>query len=249
MTVNRSDQIFSAAVILDRVAKSLDLQIAICPNIASNRILTDHNGTNINRDIFGWASENERWWDHSGLALTSSIALACRVESQPMWFESNAFHTRSENKYLADIDMSGVTSPSDLMLPESGILVPIHLPFGQIGLACYTPKNQSEIDLEYLFTAHSDQLEALSRRFLSGYAMVIQQKHRMPINLGLNSRVTTCLKWAARGKTDREIAMIMGVSHASIRHYLTKAGTILDSVNRGQSLYKAGQLGYIDFVG
>ncbi|MEY4240261.1 MAG: hypothetical protein RL339_2862, partial [Pseudomonadota bacterium] len=47
------------------------------------------------------------------------------------------------------------------------------------------------------------------------------------------------------GKTDKEISMILGRSHATIRYHIHRAGEKLDSVNRAQTIFKAGQLGYL----
>jgi len=63
----------------------------------------------------------------------------------------------------------------------------------------------------------------------------------------LSKREVECLRWAAIGKTDFEISMIMGVSHATVRFHLRNAAAKLNAVNRGQTLFKAAQLGFISF--
>ena len=39
--------------------------------------------------------------------------------------------------------------------------------------------------------------------------------------------------------------MIVGRSHATIRYHVHRAGEKLNSVNRAQTIFKAGQLGYL----
>ena len=51
--------------------------------------------------------------------------------------------------------------------------------------------------------------------------------------------------WAAVGKTDREISMILSRSHATIRFHIQNAGIKLNAVNRSQTVFKAAQLGFI----
>ena len=61
----------------------------------------------------------------------------------------------------------------------------------------------------------------------------------------LSKREVECLRWAAIGKTDREIAEIVSLSHATIRYHIHRAGEKLYSVNRAQTIFKAGQLGFL----
>ena len=53
------------------------------------------------------------------------------------------------------------------------------------------------------------------------------------------------LRWAAVGKTDREISLILARSHATVRFHIQNAGDKLDAVNRSQTIFKAAQLGYL----
>jgi DNA-binding CsgD family transcriptional regulator len=54
-----------------------------------------------------------------------------------------------------------------------------------------------------------------------------------------------CLRWAAMGKTDIEISMIIKRSRATVRFHIHNASMKLDAVNRSQAVFKATQLGYI----
>ena len=67
----------------------------------------------------------------------------------------------------------------------------------------------------------------------------------LPSGTRLSKREVECLRWAAIGKTDKEISMILNRSHATIRYHIHRAGEKLDSVNRAQTIFKAGQLGYL----
>jgi DNA-binding CsgD family transcriptional regulator len=73
----------------------------------------------------------------------------------------------------------------------------------------------------------------------------MRTKRRIPADCGLSKREVECLRWAAIGKTDREIAMIIALSHATIRYHISRASEKLDSINRAQTIFKAGQLGYL----
>ncbi|MCC7003025.1 MAG: helix-turn-helix transcriptional regulator [Gemmatimonadaceae bacterium] len=61
----------------------------------------------------------------------------------------------------------------------------------------------------------------------------------------LSKREVECLRWAALGKTDQEIAAIISRSAATIRFHIHNAALKLDAVNRSQAVFKASQLGYL----
>jgi len=56
------------------------------------------------------------------------------------------------------------------------------------------------------------------------------------------------VSWAALGKTDREIALILSRSCATVRFHLQNAAQKLNAVNRSQTVFKASQLGYLGSV-
>ena len=87
----------------------------------------------------------------------------------------------------------------------------------------------------------------MTRRFVASYVAVVRTKRRIPSKHELSRREVECLHWAAVGKTDSEIASIIELSHATVRYYLHCAGTKLNTVSRAQSVFKAGQLGYLGF--
>lgn len=71
------------------------------------------------------------------------------------------------------------------------------------------------------------------------------RRARLPVGAILSKREVECLKWAAVGKTDYEISLIIGRSRATIRFHINNACTKLNAVNKSQALLKAAQLGYI----
>jgi DNA-binding CsgD family transcriptional regulator len=100
-------------------------------------------------------------------------------------------------------------------------------------------------DLTDLFAEIGDTLALATRRFIAGYASAMRTKRRIPSDCELSKREVECLRWAAIGKTDREIGMIISLSHATVRYHVHRAGEKLNSVNRAQTIFKAGQLGYL----
>ncbi|HSM54074.1 MAG TPA: helix-turn-helix transcriptional regulator, partial [Erythrobacter sp.] len=121
----------------------------------------------------------------------------------------------------------------------------VHLPFGQISCNTFTSLDRSKEDLSEEFARYGSLFGQLMRRFIAGYVQANRTKRRIPSDCVLSKREVECLRWAAIGKTDREISMILNRSHATIRYHIHRAGEKLDSVNRAQTIFKAGQLGYL----
>jgi DNA-binding CsgD family transcriptional regulator len=216
-------------------------RVATCDNIASKIPMQDGMGNVLAESVFGWTEPDERWWDNKLLALISPLPRACRYESEPFWCNATGFFTRQPNPYLKSIQIGDLETYINAL---AVIVVPIHLPFGQIGAVSWTPTD-GQSDLSAEFDQYGDDLQLLSQRFITGYFKVMRHDTWLPADCQLTKREVECLRWAAMGKTDKEISMILSRSHATIRFHIHNAGEKLLSVNRSQTLFKAAQLGYI----
>jgi len=243
VTVRRVEDIHDAAVALRDFAAGHGLRAALCDDIASTETMVDAEGAILAADLFGWLDDGERWWEDHRLALHSPLPRACRYESEPFWCNGEGFRTAQPNPYLADIDPRRYFTANGRY--KSAIVVPVHLPFGQISANSFHPLDREISDLSELFATVGHVLGLATRRFIAGYASSMRTKRRIPSDCDLSKREVECLRWAAIGKTDREIGMIISLSHATVRYHVHRAGEKLNSVNRAQTIFKAGQLGYL----
>jgi len=242
----RAADIRPAAEALRDLARELgNFQVAACDNIASKMPMHDADSNVLAFDIFGWPASKEQWWKKPLLALTSPLPIACRYEAEPFWANANGIHTRAPNPLLESIDL---THFSDMVNARAVIAVPIHLPFGQIGAVSFSPIDDSRTDLSREFALYADQLEYHARRFITGYSRVMSRRPWIPKDCRLSKREVECLRWAAVGKTDVEIAMIIRRSCATVRFHIHNAATKLEAVNRSQTVFKATQLGFLGSV-
>jgi DNA-binding CsgD family transcriptional regulator len=242
VTIRSVTDIYPASVALHDAAVSHGFRIAATPDIASTGQITDAEGTLVNADIFGWREDGERWWERKRLALVSPLPRACRYESEPFWCNEDGARTSFVNKYLDALDFSDFKK---FVQAPSAIVVPVHLSFGQIAAASYTPVDYAWRDLSEQFAEKGELLAALARRYLASYAMIVKTQQWIPSDCSLSKREVECLRFAAIGKTDKEISMILELSHATVRYHVQRAGEKLNAVNRSQSVFKAGQLGYL----
>lgn len=245
-TVLLACDIRPAAEALRDIARDLgNFRVAACANIASKTPMCDGNGETLADNVFGWPASKEQWWKKPLLALSSPLTFACRYESEPFWANASGIHTRAPNPLLDQIDLSLF---ADEVNAKAVIVVPVHMPFGQIGAVSFSPINNGREDLSSELDLYADQLEYHSRRFINGYNRVMSQRPWIPKNCRLSKREVECLRWAAVGKTDMEISLILSRSCATVRFHIHNAAMKLEAVNRSQTVFKATQLGYLGNV-
>jgi LuxR family quorum-sensing system transcriptional regulator CciR len=235
------EEVRSAAEALHDIAMRCGMRAAPAHNIADKRTPTDLAGNVLASEVFGWTGEQD-WWRNPHIALDSPLTSACRFESEPFWLNAQGFHTRQANRYLSAIDLTNFEVRART---RAAIVVPVHLPFGQIGAVSFNPLDASLTDLSSEFERYGDIFGLLGRTFIAGYVNTMGSAQALPAHLRLSKREVECLRWAAIGKTDFEISMIIGRSRATVRFHIHNASTKLSAVNRSQTVFKAAQLGYI----
>ncbi len=217
------------------------LRVAVTHNIASTTPMRDADGAILAGDVFG-ASGDKCWWTLPHLALTSPLPMACRIESEPFWCNAAGIHTRSPNTLLAEFDLSKFRERA---LTSAAIVAPIHLPFGEIGAASFLSPDPEIDDLAAAFEAHGEALALLARIFVASYVKVTERRSARVGAIVLTKREVECLRWAGAGKTNDEIATILGLQRTTIRFHIRTAAQKLNAVNRDQALFKAAQLGFL----
>jgi len=242
VTILSTADIRRAAEAVAAIARELSFRVGVCADIASSQQMVDADGAVLNADVFGWTADGERWWEERRLALHSPLPRACRYESEPFWCNEQGARTAWHNKYLEDLSFADF---SHYVKAHAAIVVPVHLPFGQIAAMSFTPVDLVIDDLSEAMAVHGALFGAIGRRFLGSYVSAMRTQQWIPSDCRLSKREVECLRWAAVGKTDREISLILTLSHATVRYHVQRAGEKLNAVNRSQSVFKAGQLGYL----
>ncbi len=237
-----SDVRRAAEALRDIALRCSGLHVIAADNIASKTPMEDADGNILAADVFGWTGENEHWWKDSKLALSSPLSRACRYESEVFWANAQGFHTRQPNPYLDEMSLENFEKRA---LTKASIVVPLHLPFGQIGAVCYVSRDPERTDMSAEYEQWADMLALLSHRFVAGYVKAHRTRRWLPCDCQLTKREVECLRWASIGKTDKEISLILSRSHATVRFHIQNAGEKLNAVNRSQTIFKAAQLGYL----
>lgn len=235
----------AAEALRDAVADLCGLRTAVCHDIAVSQPMRDADGAVLASDVFGFVGEDARWWQFPQLALSSPLTSACRVESEPFWCNEHGFRTQAPNPLLDVLDLSNFRERS---LASAAIVVPIHLPFGQIAAASFLSPDPEVHDLSEQFDSCADTLALYVRTFVRGYAKVTQVRYLGLAGVKLSKREVECLRWAAAGKTNDEIGVILGLQRTTVRFHIRAASQKLDAVNRDQTLFKAAKLGFLGMM-
>jgi DNA-binding CsgD family transcriptional regulator len=236
----------AAEALRDLVDRLCGLRTAVSHNIAVADPMRDDAGSVLASEVFGFSdSEDERWWQLPQLALSSPITSACRVEAEPFWCNQRGFHTRVPNPLLDALDLSEFRARA---LTAAAVVVPIHLPFGQIGAASFLSADRDRDDLSHEFATFSDTLAVYARLFVQSYVKVTARSRNGVSGASLSKREVECLRWAAAGKTNEEIGLILGLQRTTVRFHIRSASRKLDAVNRDQTLFKAAQLGFLGMI-
>lgn len=242
ITIRTKGDVRTAAHALEGELCSLGLRAMFWHDLATMKDMVDADGHPINSDIFGWDDSQLAPFRDVEQAIRSPLLRACRVESEPFLINRRAIRSRWKNPFLATIGLDDFELHTAM---KSAIVVPIHMPFGQIATAIFTCTDPSRPDLSRQFAQLADSLAEIARRFMSGYVQVSRDPRYLPTESVLTIRQIECLRWAALGKTDHEIGIILGCSHAGVRYHLSRACISLGTNNRAQSVFRACQLGYL----
>lgn len=236
------DDIRRAGLALDGLAREYGFRAAPTHNIAEKRTPVDSEGNLLARDVFGWEDRPDVWWRNSRLALDSPLTMACRFENEPFWANAEGIRTRQPNPSVEKINLANF---ADRAFTPASIVVPVHMALGQIGAVSFVPLDPDHTDLSRDYALCGEAFGICARNFIVSYVGAMARQHKPLADPTLSRHEVECLRWAAIGKTDEEICMIMARSRATVRYHLKNAAVKLNAVNRSQTVFKASQLGYL----
>jgi DNA-binding CsgD family transcriptional regulator len=240
--IDRPVDVRPAAILLrDAIFALSGLHVAPCHDISSRELMCDGDGEILASGVFS-AGCPDRWWLDTRLALTSPLAAGSRLTAEPFWCNARGIHGRRPDPLLAAIDLDDFERRAHT---RAAIVMPVHMPFGQVGTVSLLPAEGNGDDLSEPFARCADVIALYVRRFLVSYVETMQPRAGAALDPTLRKREVECLRWAALGKTNDEVAIILGLSRATVRFHIHNASERLNAVNRDQTIFKAAQLGYL----
>lgn len=175
--------------------------------------------------LSGWCDEwSDRYFGHNYVRI-DPVARNCYRTSNPfMW--SQAVYDRVNDRLAHKV----MTEAADFGMKE-GMCVPIATVDGLTG--CVSMAGESpELPENASYMVHLLAIYAHGRlRYLD--------RESRPSFTRLSAREKEVLTWAAHGKTNQDIAEIMGISERTVLHHFQRIARKLSTVNRTHTVAQA----------
>lgn len=217
--------------------------IAAQADLADPNPMSDEAGVPYALSTFRWINPDSEYYRDRKLALSEPFLNACRLSAEPFYFRDGQFHMNRASHLLSSIDCSHI---HESILSSEAIIVPVHQPRSMLGTIIWCAKDA--VGVEDIFRHHAARLQYLAVQLLSTHNEARGRPRNAPILQRLTRREAQCLRWAAAGKTDSEIGIILDLSISTVRFHLRNAASKLGATGRTQSIQLAAGLGFIGAV-
>lgn len=229
---------------IDQAGRDIGLPyIAVSADISDPSPVVGDDGRPLAETVFRWVDPNLAYWKDRAFALRAGIIRVVRVCGEPFYYHQGKMHSWRQVRALEGVNQHIDPEAYGSYGVRGAIIAPIHSPMGVIGAIVWATDDASA-DIPSIFKAHGARLYLLALRFLSAYRDAAVPAAATEL-VEFTRREAQCLKWAAAGKTDAEIATIMGVSAPTVRFHMTNASRKLGVSGRSQTIRLATTLGYI----
>ncbi|MEN3975607.1 LuxR C-terminal-related transcriptional regulator [Emcibacter sp. SYSU 3D8] len=239
--LERASCLAEGVSLLRRIGELIGIPlVAALDDISTTVPLTDEDGNRL-AELFGWDKEAIDEWVDQNYTLISPTTHACRFQHLPFFWQAD--HPFPQEQALEPIQRK-VLDWQVAQGIHGAIIVPTHLSRGRVGSVSWLNRDQ-DLDIEPIWREHRRTLLLAALQFmqLADTARGIDAPETGFIYL--TSREIECLTWAARGKTDQEIGVILAISPSTARFHIDNATQKLNAVTRTQAVAKAAQLGII----
>lgn len=192
----------------------------------------------------GWSADYLSHWVDQRLALSCPVVRRCARSMEAFVWESDPDGEAWRDEALSDAQRNTLCAYRECA--DGAVTVPVHRPGGRTGYVSWFGRDPAALRRRYrdtyretclishAFIAHADALESAGRR-----------QHARATADTLSPRELECLNWAARGKTEEDIAQILGRSRETVHFHLNNALRKLNASTRSHAVAIACALGLI----
>jgi LuxR family quorum-sensing system transcriptional regulator CciR len=188
--------------------------------------------------IHNYPDELERYYDRKQLGRTDPVHRACQTTALGFaWSQLPKMIplTRRDHAMLAAASKQGL---------GDGFTVPAHVPGEVIGSCSFATALGRPLQAEHLATAQLVGAFA----FEAARRLARREHQKLSDPARFSDRERDCLIWVARGKSESEIATILGISPETVHQYMKHARANYDAVSRSQLVAHALFSGTISFM-
>ena len=224
-----------------RVGQALAMPyIAAQSDLGDPEPMSDRDGRPYAETTFEWLDPDHRYWQDRKLALRVPFLAAARVFSEPFYYTQGRLYSWRPTALLDVIDCRPELHSENL---GEAVVAPVHMPGGLVGAILWC--SREPVDVARRFAEHAEHLHAAATRLVTTHVEARGQARLDAAPHRLTRREVQCLRWAAAGKTDPEIGIILTLSVSTVRFHLRNAAGKLGASGRSSAIQKAAGLGFV----
>lgn len=238
--IRRQTTLESASAVLAECAVSLGWDLAAYHiNIDAADLPRDRKGDFI-AEAMGWPSECLEGWRKLKLGRHCPVGARCSHAADPVHWSCDERDTSWYGGELA-MEQRRVMNHYGRYVVQ-GIAVPVRLGSGGTGYVSWCSREREYSDAlaatlaSVFFTSHT---------FIRHAGTLMEEEACEKANGRLTMRERECLTWAARGKSEEEIATLIHRSRDTVHFHLRNAAMKLDAGNRTHAVALACTRGLI----
>jgi LuxR family quorum-sensing system transcriptional regulator CciR len=188
--------------------------------------------------IHNYPGEWERYYDDQQLGRTDPVHRACQMTAVGFAWSRLPKMIPLTSRDRCVLEIAAKHGLGD------GFTVPAHVPGEFNGSCSFATARGRPLRAEHLATAQLVGAFA----FEAARRLVKRDHQKQADPPRFSDRERDCLIWIARGKSDSEIAIILGISRETVHQYVKQARANYDAVSRSQLVAHALFSGTISFM-
>jgi DNA-binding CsgD family transcriptional regulator len=235
-----------AAELLAETASAMGWdRAAFHPDTQDNELVRGKGGDYVARRM-GWSAEYLSGWTDRKVNRYCPVSERCQRTGEPFVWDADAGADSWRDQPLMTEHKLALEYYRECA--DGALTVPVHRPGARVGYVswfCRDHKILRTLTADHHETAYLVShwlIQHLDQLGDSGNTVETSLSERLQ---SLTDRELECLFWAARGKTEEEVGMIIQRSQATARFHLRNAMRKLDASNRTHAVAKACSLGLI----
>lgn len=214
--------------------------IAAQADLGDPEPMGDANGQPYAETSFRWIDPDHAYWRDRKLALHIAFLTAARLVAEPFFYSDGRLQSWRASQLLEAVDCEQAKNTPNF---GEAIIAPVHLPRGLVGAVFWCSRDP--VGVEALFESHAGDLHNLALKLVATHNEARGRPRNATVPQTLTRREVQCLRWAAAGKTDGEIGIILSLSVSTVRFHLRNAAAKLGATGRAQSIQLAAGLGFV----
>ena len=191
----------------------------------------------VDRSVHGYVNYPEAWKRHyydTGLhRLDPTLSMASRSIAPVDWRRLRG-HANFRHVF---------SDAHDFGVSELGVTIPVRGPYGDVGMLSVT-RDCDEREWESLTRRAMGELQSMAVH-LHDAAMRSDALSHILRRPTLSSRETEILQWVAAGKSQQDVADILGIAQRTVEVHLASGRDKLGALNTPQAAARAVALGLI----